>query len=182
MLDPSIRVAFPGLVTTWEGRIPWPYKDSRKGPAGEDASLVTIGIGCLADPLSLGLACGIPADEWERVKALPGGHYAAFYRGSCALSEQQVDALAQRRLDELWALVEQRWPAAGSWPAKAQLAVCGMGWAVGVGDERPGLASSEWPRFAAALDAQDWATAAAECRITTAPNSRNDAHRALFLA
>ena len=70
-------------------------------------------------------------------------------------------------------------PALPSWPWEAQMATLSLCWAVGTALPRG------WPRLTAALRAQDWATAAAECEIRSEGNPgvvpRNERNRQLYL-
>jgi GH24 family phage-related lysozyme (muramidase) len=170
----------------YEGRIPWLYLDIK--------GLVTIGAGVLVDPVALALrlplrhadgSTATPAEieaEWKAIKARPTlaqqGAGAAGRIARLRLSGADLDALTWARLDSTVAALVRRWPELPTWPWQAQFAVCSWAWAVGA-------MAQGWPRFEAALHAQDWTTAADECRIREAGNPgvapRNVENRRLFL-
>ena len=170
----------------YEGRIPWLYLDI--------LGLVTIGAGCLVDPVALALPLplrrpdgGFATDEeiaaeWKALKARRDlaqlGAGAAGKIARLRLSDADLDALTWGRLNTTVAALVRRWPGLPSWPWQAQLAVCSWAWAVGT-------AAKGWPKFEAALHAQDWSTAAAECKIREEGNPgvapRNVENRRLFL-
>jgi GH24 family phage-related lysozyme (muramidase) len=185
LLAPEVIARWIPHTERYEGRIPWMYLDIR--------GLVTIGAGCLVDPVELALRLPLRLDgrqatpgeiaaEWRALKARPSlaqqGAAAAGRVARLRLTGPDLDALTWARLDSTVAALVRRWPELPSWPWQAQLAVCSWAWAVGA------LAQG-WPKFEAALHAQDWATAAAECRIRDADNPgvtpRNTENRRLFL-
>jgi GH24 family phage-related lysozyme (muramidase) len=188
-LDPTVRDAFPRWVAQWEGVAHALYLDVHKPP------LVTTAIGLMIPTLAacqrLPWQCaGRPAtadeinDDWATVRSMRGGQLAEVYASKlrCRLTDDAIEAATVAQLDADVALLERRWPAFASFPQGVQQALCGMGWALGAGAQRPGLCSPEWPHLQAAIDRQDWSEAAAQCAITTSPDSRNESHRALFLA
>jgi GH24 family phage-related lysozyme (muramidase) len=185
ILHPEVLARWIRHTERYEGRIPWMYLDIR--------GLVTIGAGVLVDPLELALRLPLQLDgrpatpgeiatEWRALKKRHSlaqqGAGAASKITRLRLTEADLDALTWSRLDSTVAALVRRWPGLPGWPWQAQLAVCSWAWAVGA------LAQG-WPRFEAALRAQDWATAAAECRIREAGNPgvapRNAENRRLFL-
>jgi len=122
------------------------------------------------------------ADEWRALKARPSlaqqGAGAAGRIARLRLTGADLDALTWARLDSTVKVLVRRWPGLPGWPWQAQLAVCSWAWAVGA-------MAQGWPRFEAALHAQDWTTAAEQCRIRDADNPgvtpRNAENRRLFL-
>jgi hypothetical protein len=152
---------------------------------------VTIAYGVMVEPVAVAMALpmvhtdGRPATreeiaaEWARVKAAPGlgkaGHRAARPLCLLHLTPQGIEAVTWARLDEMCKALLERFPAFASWPADAQLAVLSLAWACGT--------SFDYPRCVAAIGRQDWATAAAECRIRV-PDlpDRSEAQRRHFLA
>lgn len=186
ILAPEVLARWIAHTERYEGRIPWMYLDIR--------GLVTVGAGVLVDPVDLAVGLPLrhrstggyahPAEiraEWYRLKAQPGlahaGARAAGVLASLALSEGDLDALTWARLDSTVAALVRRWPDLPGWPWQVQLAVCSWAWAVG--------ALAQWPKFDAALKAQDWATAAEECRIREEGNPgvvpRNTENRRLLM-
>lgn len=184
-LHPEARARFVAFTERYEGRIDFLYADIK--------GLVTIGAGCLVDPVSLALSLrlrwpdgGLASadqirDEWMRIKTTPGlaqkGAGAASKVAKLRLSPADLDALTLARLDATVTALVRRWPAFASWPWRAQLAVCSWAWAVG--------AAAKFPKFEAALLAGDWAAAAEECTIREEGNPgvapRNRANRELLL-
>jgi len=156
--------------------------------------LVTTGVGNLIDPVSLALPLpwqhpdGSAASEgeireaWQTVKNDPdaarlGAGYAAKLT-DLRLTEQAVADLVAHRLEQNAAVLTQRFPDFGIWPADAQLAVLSMAWAMG-----PGFS---FPKFEAAVKEMDFAAAADQATIREEGNPgvvpRNKADRALLLA
>lgn len=185
-LNAEVLTRWIAHTERYEGRIPWLYLDIK--------GLVTIGAGVLVDPVALAIRLPLRhgdgrlataeeiGEEWTRVKSTPvlaqQGAAAAARVTRLRLSGADLDALTWARLDSTVAALVRRWPALPSWPWQAQLAVCSWAWAVGA-------MAQGWPRFDAALHAQDWTAAAAECRIREAGNPgvapRNVENRRLFL-
>lgn len=181
MIYPCVRATFYDFTAPLEGVVPWMYLDIR--------GLVTVGLGCLIDPLPLaiplqwhwadfGAVARVDAidAEWHRVKSRTEiaklGHLAALRYTELRLSDDGIRALAMRRFDENAAVLSRRFDLA-SWPADAQLAVCSMAWAMGP--------SFQFPKFEAACARKDFDAAALECTIREADNPgiapRNVANR-----
>lgn len=177
-LDAGVRANWFAFTKPLEGYVPWPYLDDHKDSNGEPAPLVTIGYGCLVEPLSVALAAGVPRDVWEAVKAMPGGLAASHYRQGWEMSEEGINALGYRRLDGDVAFIERYFPAFDSWQPAAQQGACSMAWAMGAGFV------SGYPRFVAAARDQDWAECSRQCWIQTRNNPgivpRNAANINLF--
>lgn len=187
-MRPEVRAQFPGFTARYEGRIPWLYVDVK--------GLVTVGLGCLVDPV--GLATSLPFHrpdsspastaeiraEWTLIKTTPDlpkrGAGAAGKLAKLRLSESAIDDLARHRLDANERILAACFPKWEEWPAAAQLAVLSMAWAAGAGFTR------KFPRFTVACLAKDWAGAAAECKLREAGNPgivpRNVKNRELLLS
>ncbi|OFV81976.1 MAG: hypothetical protein A2Y78_00130 [Acidobacteria bacterium RBG_13_68_16] len=181
-MNPVVRQAFRGYSEPLEGRVPWAYLDVR--------GLVTVGVGCLIDPIVLSTRLrwvigerradvAEVAADFRRVKALPAGLAAAAYRepDGLRLTDLAIDDLMYRRLDMMAGVLADRFAAWDAWPADAQLGALSLAWACG-----PDL--DGWPRFVSACRAQDWTRAAEEAQIDTTRNpgvrARNERHRVLF--
>lgn len=140
----------------------------------DQIGLVTVGLGFLADPLSLMLAMpwrrldGLRATnaevsaEYRRVKSLvipPGASRwrTAAKTATIRLTKADGANLVIAKLTNNEAHVRQILPSWDSLPARAQLAVMSWAWAVGP--------AAKFPRMFAALAAGDYCAAAKECRI-----------------
>lgn len=187
---PAVRNLFKSFTSRLEGTIPWMYVD-RMG-------LVTTAIGNLIDPVEYALdlpwmvAKGrTPATkdqiraEWERVKADKDGlRYKGGWHGgptaTLVLSDDAINSLVYTKLAANEAQLRREFPEWDTWPADAQLATLSVAWANGAD-----LVDSGWPKLVAALRAQDWDTAAAECHISETNNPgvapRNVQNRTLYL-
>lgn len=162
---------------------------------------VRVGSGLQIDPLSMALRLpfvhrsggntATPSEieeAWQRVKDQGRRRERHFvrHRGPAALSPADLmlpldllQALSARRLERMTAAMAQMTPEFRrfeEWPADAQLALIGMGWALGPGFARHG----GWPGLRAACAAQDFKLAAAQCGISQSSVRRNQAHRHLF--
>lgn len=160
--------AFPGFSQKLEGRTNYMYLD-------KDGK-VTTAIGCLVDPLELALELpwklrdGALASreevsaQWHDLRAqtrlaVLGAQYAATVT-TLRLTDADVDALVRERLMRHEAILSQTFLGWAFFPADAQLAIHSLAWALGV----VGFLK-EFPKFTRAANAQDWATALAECTI-----------------
>lgn len=193
-----VRRAFCGFTDRFEGNVRFMYTDAY--------GLVTTGRGNLIDPGPRRVAATDPigASSPALAQRLPwklsstgqlvpvAAVEAAFWRVkrawpatqsvACAalttlrLDQADVDALTYRKLDEVWAALLARFPAAESWPAAAQLAVVSMAWAMGAG----GFAG--FPVFDSLADVRAWGGCAKQCTMRGAGvEPRNVANRALFV-
>ena len=175
----------------WNGpfegpRVPFMYLDS--------IGLVTIGTGNLIDPVSEALVLPFVRGSrlasqaeigavWHLVKsrqdlAVHGGMIFGSLPGNdLRLGPDAMTALFRRRYLTHRAALRARFPDYDTWPTEARWAMHSMAWALG-----PAWREDKWPRFTAAVRAQDWATCAEQCRIRTIPdsNGRNQANRRLF--
>lgn len=125
------------------------------------------------------------AREWEIVKARQDLADAAFARRRAItrlyLERADIERLVYQKLDAIERELVRQFPAFPVWPAGPQKALLSMSWARG----EHGYAA-EFPRFTRACLAQDWRTAADECRIKgddvdASLKRRNEANRAAFL-
>lgn len=184
----SVLDVFPSFTANLEGKVPWMYADI--------LGLVTVGLGCLIDPVSLAL--GLPwkrpdgsdasngevAAEWNRVKHDPTlpkrGHRAAQKVTTLRLTDEGIARLANDRLRRHEAWFVKTWKDFASFPADAQLAIHSMGWAMGAGF------TGKFPSFTRAVTVHDWATAARNCKMREAGNPglvpRNKRNVSLLLA
>jgi GH24 family phage-related lysozyme (muramidase) len=180
----SVAAAFPAFSAKFEGRLPFMYLDV--------LGLVTTGVGVLIDPvvcsLSLPWVCpdGSPAGQaditadWQHVKArqdlrLHGG--GAFRSvATLRLTDDAVDALTTAKMRLMEQHLIARFPQWESFPADAQLGILSVAWACGP--------AFQFPKFQAAILAQDWATCVTECQMNAAGNPglvpRNTADAQLF--
>jgi GH24 family phage-related lysozyme (muramidase) len=164
----------------FEGRVPHMYRCT----GGE----VTIGIGhailAAADAaqLSWNLA-GQPAPpprvqaDYAAVAAADKGLVATHYAGltECRMNDADIDRVAASDIQRFIALLQQALPNWNSYPAPAQAALFDMAYNLGIG----GL--KKFSHMLAAVDAGDWATAAAQCHRQGIGDQRNQETAALFL-
>jgi GH24 family phage-related lysozyme (muramidase) len=172
MISGSVRDGWLAFTKPLEGYVPWPYLDVR--------GLVTIGYGCLVDPISRAAIAGIPDDVWRAVKAMPGAMAATRYDQGWRATQEQLQAVALARLDADVPALESFFGDLSAYPEQVQLVVCSLDWACGAGWP------NEFPRGSAALKAGDWAAAAAELHIREDGNQgvapRNARDRALLVS
>jgi hypothetical protein len=169
----SVRAAFVGFTSHFEGCLPFMYLDVK--------GLVTTAIGDLIDPMSTALPLpwlrkdGTVADhdevvaEWQRIKSatslarLGGGAFARL--ATLHLSPAGIESLVFERelLDD--AYLEKRWSAFASWPSDAQLGALSCAWAAGPGWVAPRLdAAVAIPDFDLAAGKPGDANEHPECR------------------
>jgi hypothetical protein len=181
----AVRDVFFDFTAPLEGVVPWMYLDVK--------GLVTVGVGCLLDPISppyppfeLHGYKATPADIWEGWKAVKFrqdlarvGHRAFESVCPLRLTDEGVRQLFDERLAALEGHLRNRFKS--EWdrlPADAQLACLSMGWAMGGGFPHM------FPRWSKALRAFDFETCALECEISTHGNPgvipRNECNLRLF--
>ena len=185
ILHPDMRATWATWSARFEGRIPWLYLDVRGLPTTAIGYLVPDLTAMLAlpwrTPSNLPASRGAIEGEWYRVRAERPALKADEYRSRDALhiDDDAIDALTLRRLDAMAEVLARHFPALADYPEPAQRALMSMAWAMG-----PNFPAKGWPRFSAAVRAQDWPTAAAECLMRTAGNPglvpRNKANVQLF--
>jgi hypothetical protein len=172
-----------------EGHVSWMYLDTHDPP------LVTIGRGNLIDPRTL--ACGLAfvhasdgtlasindiKTEWNNVKAMvqlsKAGGLAFGKYTTLRLPDAAIDELCTKRLQANEDLVKQQFPQWDTFPAYAQRGIMSMCWARG-----PSGFHTAYPHFSAAVDKQDWATAAGQCFMHGCSQERNvETARSFMLA
>jgi GH24 family phage-related lysozyme (muramidase) len=182
-----VRGIFPSWSARFEGSTRYFYCDIK--------GLVTIGVGLLAEPLALvnGLAFrrsdNTPATAqevgaaWLVVKSRQDlrTHGGGAYAGLTTLraTQESLDWLLVRKLDQMEARVRATFPEWDTFPAAAQLAMASMMWAAGP------VVFAGFPRFSEAVRVQDWTTCAQTCHLDDSHNPglrpRNSENAALFL-
>jgi hypothetical protein len=149
----------------FEGRIAWLYRDDTP----EGYATAGAGHACFtqADALLLPWqVAGQPATpqqiaaDYQAVMAAPLGHTAGYYEPLtvCRLADADVVGLCGHDLTVGWATFLTHFPQADLYPDGAQLACCDL--IVNLGPNWP--VNGKWPHLAAAVLANDWATAAAQ--------------------
>lgn len=180
----SVRAAFVTFTAAFEGVATWLYCDVR--------GLVTTAIGVLADPSSV--ACDMPfirpdgtpatrleiAREWTTVKGRAdlrlagGGAYKAITK--LRLSDDGVQHVVQDKLATMERVLKGRFPAWDDFGCDAQLGLLSVAWAAGP--------AFNMPRFADAVERQDWTTCVLESHLDDTHNPgltpRNAANAKLF--
>lgn len=181
----SVRKAFRDYSVPLEGCVSSMYVDI--------IGLVTCGIGCLIDPISLALplpwrhqATGELATRaevsaaWNALKAQKDKFAKLHFKYAAALNDLRlddagVDQLMTQRLLANEKVLRVYFPQFDLFPADAQLAIFSMAWACGAGFPQT------FGNFRTAANAQNWTSAIAACGIRTAGNPgiipRNAANR-----
>jgi GH24 family phage-related lysozyme (muramidase) len=176
-MDPSTVIP---RVQSFEGRVRYMYKCT----GGE----LTIGFGhaienpAEAPKLTLSidgrLATGdeILAD-YTKVAAVEKGPAATFFANltQCRMADSDIDALLAADVARFEVLLAAALPNWDTYPAPAQEALFDMAFNLGIG----GL--KKFPHMLAAVDAGQWATAAAQCHRQGIGDARNQQTAALFL-
>jgi GH24 family phage-related lysozyme (muramidase) len=184
----SVRDAWIPFSAKFEGVVSWMYLDVK--------GLVTIGIGNLIDPISLGLTLPFRRfsdgqlatvqeirDEWTYLKSLKHlavqGHRAA--RGHCKLylADSDIHDLVISKLSEFEHVLKATFPRWGKYPADVQLAVLSMAWAMGP------YFTKTFTTFTRAVREESWMLASRQCLMRTTNNPglvpRNRANVKAFL-
>jgi GH24 family phage-related lysozyme (muramidase) len=167
-------------VESFEGRVPYMYRCT----GGE----VTIGIGhailAPADALSLTWSVnGSPAADaqieadYAAVAAAQIGLLASSYAHLtvCRMADSDIDALIAADITRFETGLAAALPNWNSYPEPAQEALFDMGFNLGIG----GLL--KFPTMLAAVNAGNWAVAAAQCHRKGISDARNQETAALFL-
>ena len=168
----SVVDSFVAFTQPLEGKVLWPYLDV--------LGLVTVGYGCLIDPLPLAeriswkLPNGLPASleavraDWTRLKArkdLAKVHFKfAAAVTSIRLTEEGAGDLLRLRAASFEVELKKHLPSWDSFPADAQLCCMSMAWACG-----PGFPIT-FKNFAKFANLHDWANAAKCAAIRTEGN------------
>lgn len=166
-MRPAVKAAWHEFSTPLEGRVHCMYLDS-----AEPEGFVTTAVGILIDPMHTALHLPWKRSDgtlattaevvavWQRVKNMQLLKHRALPQRSdptLRLTDEDIDALVERKLESNHLLLLRRFPDLDSWPADAQLAIHSWAWAVG--------AASPYPRMSAHLRAGDFERAATECTI-----------------
>jgi hypothetical protein len=182
MIHQSVIDIFPAFTKPLEWDVLWPYQDIK--------GLVTVGYGCLIEPISSAYPIpwlGDPTDkdiktEWDKVNAYPAARHYKQYERACSLriDEETSVALLELRLHDFadW-LMRKHFPDWDNWPADAQLAFLAQAWACGPDFPR------EFSNMKAFALKRDWAGVAKCQKIRTDGNAGiipRNAHIQLCLA
>ncbi|MDE2101612.1 MAG: hypothetical protein KGL39_30480 [Patescibacteria group bacterium] len=168
-LDDSVKA-----LGGFEGCVPWMYLDTR--------GFVTVGVGNMLPIVEAATALPFQyngtgatqdqiASDYFRVKGMAAGRLPKFYACSTSvtLTQEEIQLLLYRRLPEFEQGLRQLYPGYDTFPDAAKLGLIDMAYNLGV----YGLANN-YPKFNAAVRAQDWATAATECHRNGPSQERND--------
>lgn len=187
----SVINALPNFLKQYEGKVNFMYLDVK--------GLVTIGIGHLIDPVDQALklefgtkggggavGSGDVTAEWQTVKGrqdLVGKGSAAFnaitrleLTDNGIASMVNYDAKSIENYIKTNASASRFYSNWDNWPADAQLGFLGVAWG-GIP-----LPQFGWHKFPEACKAEDWDTAAVECKINSPiAAGRNEAHKLMFM-
>lgn len=119
-------------------------------------------------------------DEWTLIKSKPPGKRPSYYKPFTKLTLPVADAKALLRKDLEAAAkdVKTRFPKIDDYPEDAQDALLDMMFNLGLTK----FSRANWTNLFAAVDKEDWKTAASECHRSDVQDVRNDAIRDLFLS
>lgn len=187
MAHQSTLDAFVSFSEPLEGNVPSLYVDVKQ--------LLTVGIGCLVDPLSLALSLpwvnpdGSPTSasdvalQWGIVKASAPRLCKLHWKFAAPLTKMRLTPagvlqVAERRLLGNEKILRSYFPNWDAIPADGQLGIFSMAWACGAGFPRT------FGNFREAVNRQDWTGAIAACGIRTEGNPgiipRNAQNRLCF--
>lgn len=174
---PAVRSTFPRWSVQFEGREPQMYLDQHRNPKTKKLDpIVTTAIGNAL--LTVGAAQMLPwqrpdgthatADEIAVAYALVRARKDLALHGGGAfrkvttlrLSNDAIDALVASKLADIEHELLPHFPGFLRLPADAQMVVCSMSWAMGVAK-----LIAEFPICCAAINAEDFRVAAAECHM-----------------
>lgn len=165
----------------FEGCIAWMYRDT--------AGKVTVGVGRMLPDAEA--ACALPflldgkaataeqiAQEFARVEALPMGRPALFYRGAACpeLAPMDIDSMLRAVLAGFDGELRAHLSGYDSFPDGVKLALLDMAYNLG-----PAGLLRGYPRLVRAVEAGDWAHAAAACYRHGPGAARNEWTRQMFL-
>jgi GH24 family phage-related lysozyme (muramidase) len=167
----------------FEGSVPWMYLDTK--------GFVTVGVGELlanaakaetlpfVDPDGQPSAQDAILDEFHRVSSLVPAKVAAFCRSptSPVLPHAAIDSLLMNHLNFFDEQLAGRFPNYADFPDPAKFGLLDMIYNLG----QVGL-FQHFAHFMAAVDKQDWLSAAANCHRVGPSQARNDWTRQQFLA
>ena len=168
-------------IKEFEGCIPWMYRDT--------AGKITVGVGLMlpdaeaaaALPFRVG-AVAVSQDairaEYERVKGLPEGRAAIFYRKSSSpvLAEAAIDAMLREVLVGFEGKLRVALKGYDGYPAGAKLALLDMVYNLG-----PEGLLHGYPKLVSAIEEGRWTDAAADCSRHGPNTERNEWTRDQFL-
>lgn len=160
----------------FEGDVAWMYLDS--------VGNVTCGVGILLPTAER--ACQLPfhlasdpqvanteeiTAEWRRVKAMAPNRLPGFYRITTSLELEQpdIDALCVGHIRQNETELRGLFAGYDGFPEGVKKALLDMCFNLGIGN-----LTREYPNFRAAVMAQDWPRAAAECGRRGIAAGRND--------
>jgi len=173
-VTPSTRAKLAASISQSEGRISWLYRDS-----AEEGNATT-GVGHLVASYPaaqlLPFDTPITAGEWQELMSAPVGLVASAYRQYTVgrLSYDAIDSLLDLDLSAAEKSLSARWAKFPAFPESAQMALVDMVYNLGLG----GLL--KFTHLCAAVDSQDWATAAKECHRQGISEARNQLTAARF--
>ena len=187
----SVRNRLSSFLKDYEGKVGYMYLDVK--------GLVTVGVGHLIDPVNRATSlkfgykgspgssasAGEVAAEWQLVKSrkdlAPQGSAAFAPITKLELSDAGIEQMVLQAAGAIEDYIKSNASARAyyadwdRWPADAQLGFLGVAWG-GIP-----LPQFGWHRFPEACKAQDWASAAKECRISSPiAAGRNEAHKRMF--
>lgn len=119
-------------------------------------------------------------DEWALIKSKPTGHPASYYKQFTKLTIpiDQAQALLRTDLEGSAADLKVRFSKVDEYPEDAQDALLDMMFNLGLSK----FTKAKWPKLFAAVEKQDWKTAAAESHRPDVQDVRNEAIRDLFMS
>jgi GH24 family phage-related lysozyme (muramidase) len=119
-------------------------------------------------------------DEWNTIHSKDSGHVASYYQQFTTLTLDQSDGktLLGSDLANAASDLAKRFPSLDTYPDAAQDALLDMIFNIGMTN----FSSAKWPSLFAAVNSQDWRTAAAQCNRPDVGDDRNNAIRDLFLS
>ena len=164
----------------FEGSIPWMYLDTR--------GHVTVGVGLMVPdvaaaeklPFKIGSRAATSteiATEFARVEAMPMGRPALFYRHTdgLILAKQDIDSLLRAVLEGFEGELRTRLSGYDGFPDNVKMALLDMAYNLG-----PLGLLQGYPTLIAAVEAGNWAKAAANCFRHGPGAVRNQWTQALF--
>lgn len=147
----------------FEGSIPWMYLDTR--------GHVTVGVGLMVPnaaaaeklPFMIGNRAATSteiATEFARVEAMPMGRPALFYRhaGGLTLEKQDIDSLLRTVVEGFEGELRAKLSGYDGFPDNVKMALLDMAYNLG-----PLALVHGYPTLIAAVEAGNWAKAAANC-------------------
>ena len=159
----------------WEGCCAWMYLDTRGNVTIWVGFEVPSALAAQSLPLYLPggtLACTAQekAAAWETVSAMQPGRLSSSYgySGCPVMLPSDGDALLMAKLDAADVELQADYPGFESFPDAVKMALLDMDFNLG----DPKLRNT-YPRFDAAVDRQDWATAAQQCQREGIQPERN---------